>query len=104
LLDPATGATEPVKGEFRPLQQQTYRPLQSVAGSTEYWAAIPDEKQNRTQIGFYDAKRFAFKPLMNLPEIKFDSMKMWVDETANQVYVTYNGHLLRAPLTKRRIM
>jgi len=65
LLDPATGATEPVKGEFRPLQQQTYRPLQSVAGSTEYWAAIPDEKQNRTQIGRYDAKRFVFKPLMD---------------------------------------
>lgn len=102
LLDPATGATELVKGEFRPLQQQTYRPLQPVAGSTEYWAAIPDEKQNRTQIGRYDAKRFVFKPLMDLPEIKFYSMGMWVDEAANHVYVTYNGHLLRMPLTRRR--
>jgi len=104
LLDPATGATEPVKGEFRPLQQQTYRQLQSVVGSTEYWAAIPDEERNRTQIGRYDARRFAFKPLMELPEIKFDSMRMWVDEATNQVYVTYNGHLLRMPLTRRRAL
>jgi hypothetical protein len=41
---------------------------------------IPD-----TQIWRYDAKRFAFKPMMDLPEIKFDSMQMWVDEAANFV-------------------
>lgn len=95
LLDPATGAIEPVKGEFRPLQQQTYRPLQFVSGANEYWAAIPNEEQNRTQFGRYDAKRFAFKPLLQLPDIKFDSMQMWVDETNNHIYITYNGHLLR---------
>jgi hypothetical protein len=39
--------------------------------------------------------------MMDLPEIEFDSMQMWVDEAANFVYVTYNGHLLRMPLTRR---
>lgn len=102
LLDPATGITEPVKGEFRPLQQQTYRPLQSVLGSSEYWAAIPDEKQNKTQVGRYDAKRFVFIPLVDLPVIKFDSMQMWVDETAQQIYIAYNGHLLKIPFPQRR--
>jgi len=39
---------------------------------------------------------------MELPEVKFDSMRMWVDEASNHVYVTYNGHLMRMPLTTRR--
>ncbi len=103
LLDPATGAAQPVKGEFRPLQQQSFRPLQSVAGSTKFWAAIPDEKLNRTQIGMYDAQRFEFKSLADLPEIKFDSMHMWVmdfaGESARKVIFAYNGHLLSLPFS-----
>lgn len=103
LLDPATGAAQPVKGEFRPLQQQSFRPLQSVAGSTKFWAAIPDEKLNRTQVGIYDAQRFEFKPLADLPEIKFDSMHMWVTgfagESARKVIFAYNGHLLSLPFS-----
>ncbi|HQR33510.1 MAG TPA: HEAT repeat domain-containing protein, partial [Blastocatellia bacterium] len=100
LLDPTTGSAQPVKGEFRPLQHQTFRPLQPVMGSTEFWAAIPDEHLNRTQVGTYDAQRFEFKPLLELPALKFDSMRMWVneqDKSANRIFISYNGHLLSLP-------
>jgi hypothetical protein len=98
LLDPASGKLEVVKGEFEPLGDQNFRPLQSVAGSREYWAAIPDAEKNLTRVGRYDARAFSFKPLMEIPEIRFTSDEMWVDEAAKRIYLSYNGHLLRFPL------
>ena len=95
LLTPSTGALETVKGEFRPLIQQTYRPLQPVNNSQELWAAIPDKKLNKTVVGRYDAKQFAFTPLIELPDIQFDSMQMWVDESTRLIYVAYGGQLIR---------
>jgi hypothetical protein len=56
LLDPATGKLEEVKGEFEPLSHQNLRPLQPVAGSREYWAAIPDSEKNPTRVGRYDTR------------------------------------------------
>jgi len=41
-------------------------------------------------------------PLLELPEIKFDSMQMWADESARKLYIAYNGHLLRLPLPQKR--
>jgi hypothetical protein len=104
LWDPASGEMEIVKGEFKPLEDQTVRKLQSVAGSSEYWAAIPDEENNRTTIGRYDAQKFVFKPIFVLPEISFGSMNMWVDEGAKRIYIVYEGHLLRVPLQLKKSM
>jgi hypothetical protein len=98
-LDPASGKLEAVKGSFEPLMSQYFRPLQPVAGSREYWAAIPDSEKNLTRIGRYDTRAFSFKPLMEIPEILFTSEAIWVDEAAKRIYVAYNGHLLRLPLT-----
>jgi hypothetical protein len=98
LLDPASGRIEVVKGEFEPLGDQNLRPFQPVAGSREYWAAIPDSEKNLTRVGRYDARSFIFKPLMEIPEISFTSDNMWVDETARRIYLAYNGHLLSLPL------
>ncbi|HKQ77966.1 MAG TPA: hypothetical protein VJ810_29990 [Blastocatellia bacterium] len=98
LLDPATGKLEVVTGEFEPLGDQNFRPLQPVAGLREYWAAIPDSKNNLTRVGRYDTRAFSFKPLMEIPEIRFTSDDMWVDEASRQIYLAYKGHLLRLPL------
>jgi hypothetical protein len=98
LLDPATGKLEVVKGEFEPLGDQDFRPLQPVAGSREFWAAIPDSEKNLTRVGRYDTRAFSFKPLMEIPEIQFTSDVMWVDEAARRIYLAYHGHLLRLPL------
>lgn len=100
LVDPATGATQPVAGEFRPLSQQTFRPLQQTAKPNEYWAAIHDPEKNETQLGVYDTKVFGFKPVLRIPKINFNSMRMWVDETGGKVYFVYRGHLLALPLAK----
>ncbi len=99
LLDPLTGKIEVVKGEFEPLGDQNFRPLQPVAGSREYWAAIPDSEKNLTRVGRYDTRTFSFKLLMEIPEIYFTSASMWVDEASQRIYLAYNGHLLRLPLT-----
>ena len=97
-LDAATGAAQPVKGELRPLAQQTFRPLQSNGATDEFWAAIPDENYNYTQIGIYNAKTFVFQPALKVPRILFDSMQMWVDAASKKVYFVYNGQLLALPL------
>ena len=100
LVDPLTGATGPVSGEFRPLTQQTYRPLQNTAKLNEFWAAIPDIENNETVVGIYDTKTFGFKTLLRVPKMTFNSMNMWVDEAERYVYFVYRGHLLRMPLGK----
>jgi hypothetical protein len=98
LLDPATGLSEKIKGEFKPLTQQTYRSLQPTGRPNEFWAAIDSEKDWSTEVGRYDIKRFVFTPVSRFPKISFDSMQMLVDEAAGKIYVAYNGHLLRLPL------
>ncbi|HEX8248852.1 MAG TPA: hypothetical protein VF599_11805, partial [Pyrinomonadaceae bacterium] len=100
LLDVETGLVQPAKSEIRPLAQQTFRPLQPAAKPDEFWAAIPDEKKNETQIGVYNAKTLAFKSIVKLPQITFDSMSMWVDEKDRKIYFVYQGHLLGLPLAK----
>ena len=98
LIDPATGVSQPVAGEFRPLAQQTYRPLQKTARPNEYWAAIADDEKAATDIGIYDTKTFGFKTVLRVPKIKFNSMNMWVDEPGKKIYFVYRGHLLSLPM------
>lgn len=98
LLDAATGATTLVKGEFRPLEQQTYRPLQPTSNPGEFWAAVYDEKTKTTGIGRYSEKTFSFQPVIKVPDINLNSMNIWVDEKEAKVYFTYTGHLLALPL------
>lgn len=100
LLDAATGAVQLVRGEFRPLIQQTYRPLQPTANPNEFWAALRDEKTRATQIGRYSDKTFTFQPVLSIPDIKLSSMQIWVDEKEAKVYFVYEGHLLALPLTQ----
>ena len=98
LFDAATGATQAVKGEFRPLEQQTYRPLQTSTAPNEYWAAVYDEKLKETSIGRYNTKTFTFAPVTKLPDIELDSMDIWVDEKDAKIYFVYETHLLAMPL------
>ena len=100
LVDPATGAMTAPPGEFRPLGQQTFRPLQKMTKPNEFWAAMPDAEKNETQVGVYNMRSFAFRPVLRVPKIKFNSMSMWVDEPGGKVYFVYRGHLLALPLNK----
>ncbi len=100
LLDPATGVMQPIAGEFRPLSQQTFRPLQNASKPNEFWAAIYDPEKKETQVGIYDTRVFVFKPMLRIPKIKFNSMSLWVDEAAGKAYFVYRGHLLALPLGK----
>jgi hypothetical protein len=98
FLNAETGAIQKAKGEVRPLAQQTFRPLQSNGNVGEFWAAIPNQAKDETQIGVYNQKTLVFKPLITIPQITFDSMQMWVD--AGKVYFVYEGHLLALPLPR----
>jgi hypothetical protein len=98
LIDPATGVTRLVTGEFAPLQHRGSRFLQATEKPDEFWAAISDDKRIQTQIGRYSVKDFSFKPLTTVPQLIFDSMSMWVDAGQKKVYVVYKGQLLRLPL------
>lgn len=99
LLDPATGATRLVTGgDFTVLVQAGNRFLQAAGTPHEFWAAVPDEKKNQTEVGRYSVQDFSFKPIMVVPQILFNSMTMWVDADQAKVYVVYKGQLLRLPL------
>lgn len=98
LLDPATGDTRLVTGEFTPLYQKGKRFLQPTDQPNEFWAAIPDENKKQTQVGRYNVKDFTFKSLLTIPQISFKSLSMWVDERQKKLYVVYEGQLLRLPL------
>jgi hypothetical protein len=101
LVDPATGVTRLVTGEFGPIQELGNRFLQDAEKPDEFWAAISDEKKNRTQIGRYSLKDFSFKAVTTVPHLLFNSMSMWVDAGQRKVYVVYKGQLLRLPLETR---
>lgn len=100
LLDAATGETAIVQGEFRPLFDQTYRPLQSTGNPDEFWAAINTPAQSTTTVGRYNAKDFTFKTECAFSNILFSSMDMWVDEQAGKIYIVVNNDLLQFPLNK----
>ena len=98
LLDAETGVAQLVKGEFRPLTQQTYRPLQPTGIANEFWAAIYDEKIKATQIGRYNDKTFKFTAVKTIPDINLNSMQIWIEEKDAKIYFVYQGHLLGLPL------
>ena len=100
LLDADTGAAKAVKGEFRPLEEQTFRGLQPTGNAGEFWAAIYNEEKKLTEIGRYSDQTFTFKPVIQLPEIRLDSMDIWIDEAESKAYFVYQGHLLAVPLKK----
>ncbi|MES0492085.1 MAG: HEAT repeat domain-containing protein [Leptospirales bacterium] len=102
LLNPEDETLEKITGNFKPLEQTTYRFLQKVEGENRYWAAIPQYdtqfSKRQTVIGVYDTESFVFSPYLELPGIVFNSMDMWVDEANKTIYVVYNGHLLKFSL------
>jgi hypothetical protein len=98
LFDPVTGKTQLIKGDFRPLIQQSVRPLQKTDVSGEFWAAIYDEKSKETNIGRYNENTFVFHPLKKIPDIKLSSADVWIDEKEAKIYFVYLGHLLTLPL------
>jgi HEAT repeats len=100
LLDIETGATQAVSGDFRPIAHDGTRNLQPAGKANEFWAAVFDDQKKATIVGRYDAKLFAFKPLIQLPELRFDSSSAWVDQTTGRLWIVYRGCLLRLPLPK----
>ncbi len=100
-VDPDTGAVQPALGEFRPLEDQTFRALQPGPAAFEFWAAIYDPAKKETVVGIYSTRTFALKPVLTVPKVNFDSMDMWVSQTAGKVYFVYNGHLLSLPLSAK---
>ncbi|HKR23226.1 MAG TPA: hypothetical protein VJS17_11555, partial [Pyrinomonadaceae bacterium] len=98
LLDPATGETRLVNGEFEPLQQKGKRALQRTEKPDEFWVALSDKEKNKTRVGRYNTKDFSFKQVMEIPHIVFDSMNMWIDANAAKIYLVYKGQLVRLPL------
>jgi hypothetical protein len=96
LLDADTGVVSKTTGNIKPLLTQTFRRLQDTGMPNESWAAVSGN--NSTEVGRYDSKLLVFKPILKLPMIKFNSMDMYVDQTAGKIYFVYQGHLLSVPL------
>jgi hypothetical protein len=104
LLDPATGAHEEVEGEMRPFFDAGKQDLQPTGNPNEFWAAIHasvvDPKLQTTVIGRFDSDHFQFTPVVDFPDIHFDSSNFFVDQAAQTIWVALNGDLLRLSLSK----
>lgn len=100
LLDAATGATQLIKGEFRPLEETNARPLKPTGNPNEFWAAIYNETTKATEIGRYETKTFSFKPILQIPDINLDSRDVLIDDKDAKIYFVYEGHLLALPIPK----
>lgn len=100
LVDPATGAIQPVAGEMAPFSQQTYRPLQKGPKPNEFWAAIPDVKAGSTRVGVVNTNDFGFATSVQIPSMIFNNMSMWVDVPGGKFYFVYRGQLLSLPLKR----
>jgi HEAT repeats len=98
MLDPETGTTQPVKGEFRPLTGALSRAPQSAGAPNLFWVAIYDVEKRMTRFGRYDSKNFVFTPLLEFPELELSSDDIWVDPTGGKIWFAYKGHLLRLPM------
>lgn len=95
LLDTQTWRLRPASSKITLFAQQTIRPLQKVSSTVdEFWVAEFDPKEKRTKIGILNAKTQTFKVVLTLPKIKFNSMRMWVDEKEKKVYFAHDGNLL----------
>jgi hypothetical protein len=99
LVDPETGRATVTNEEIRPFTHVGSRPLQPTGAHGEYWAAIPSDKGEGTDIGRFDSKSLQFAPTLHVPGLQFNSQAMWVDTTARIVYITYKSHLLQVSLT-----
>ncbi|NOT61070.1 MAG: HEAT repeat domain-containing protein, partial [Acidobacteria bacterium] len=102
LLDPATGLTQPIKGEFRPLfNVEEIRELQPAGKPHEFWAAIYERDKNLTRIGRYDTYAFKFTQLLELPDMKVESSSIWMDEIKRELWMVYEGNLVRIPIATK---
>ncbi|MCX7640262.1 MAG: HEAT repeat domain-containing protein [Pyrinomonadaceae bacterium] len=99
LLDAKTWKLEKTTSKIKLFAHQTVRPLQKAStGEAEFWVAEFDEKEKKTNIGILNAKTQELKIVLSIPKIKFNSMRMWVDETQKTAYIVHDGNLLEVPL------
>src|SRR5438874_2369457 len=98
LVNAETGHANIASEEIRPFTHVGSRPLQSTGDLNQYWAAIPNELGNGTDIGRFDARSSQFTSLLHVPALQFNSQAIWVDAPAKSIYITYKSHLLRASL------
>ncbi len=98
LVDLARGVVKPVKGDFRPIEERSYRLPQSSSTAGAVWVAIYDPVAKSTEVGLYTEKSFSFVPVRTLPEIRLRSSDIWVSEDENKLLFVYQGHLLAVPL------
>lgn len=100
LLDPATGELQRVRGEFAPLHDETWRPLQPTSEPGIVWASITTLERGNIQgvaLGRYDLRTFSFTKVMDVPHWHVSSMDFWVDEKTRTVFLAH-GDLLSFPL------
>jgi hypothetical protein len=95
-VDAETGRASVTNEEIRPFTHVGPRPLQSTGEPDQYWAAIPNEQGNGTDIGRFNARSSQFTSLLHVPALQFNSQAIWVDAPAKSIYITYRSHVLRA--------
>ena len=104
LVDPVSGEAREVDGVFRPLHWYGFDDLIPAGEPGVFWATLrgTDIRPDRsTWVGRYDLRTFRFEPVLDFPRMAFDMDEIAVDREAGELYVRYEGHLLRLPLPTR---
>jgi len=71
--------------------------MQRVDGSPHtVWAAMVED--NGMEVGHYDTKRLVWSRVTYIPNLKFETKDMYIDESNNLIYFVFKGHLLSVPM------
>jgi hypothetical protein len=104
LLDPESGISTPVTGDFDVLMSlRSLRPLQTVEGADGDWvwgAEIQSMSTGgfMTVVGRYDRHDFKFEAVLEVPGVRFEPTDMWVDTVGDRLYFVLNRDLVCMPL------
>lgn len=96
-IDPARASAGQIKGDFGPLSQQSTQRLQRAAEPDCVWAVERDGSGSR--VGKWNEKTFAFKTVLNLPQMPLRNENIYVDESAHMAYLVIWGDLLKVPIS-----
>jgi hypothetical protein len=76
--------------------QELPRELQPSEHKDKIWAAQPLD--NATEVLEFDMRELRPSAGYVIPNLRFETKQMWVDDVGQKVYVVYKGHLLSVPL------
>ncbi|MDB6078397.1 MAG: hypothetical protein JWO82_2144, partial [Akkermansiaceae bacterium] len=102
LLDPVTGESEPLAGDYRAFPG--YEAAQPAGTRDEMWGGVDaDLADDGTLVGRLNGQTLLFQPVWQVKGLSLNAATIWVDEKREILYAAKNGDLLKIDLKGMKI-